>query len=162
MHFTWPAWDKAQSRLALFVKFVLRSFVGFPREPLAQDKKCVFVWEIAGRKFRQITVWWVSGSRLLTLPVEGRDREQITVIWLVSPQPWWVWAAGSPLFADRSEEESALAVKQNLKRGDSHRARHVTHAAECMRPPTHGWTNACCVISMQPLSSCTPGNYTKR
>ena len=32
----------------------LRSFcVGLPREPLPRDKKCVFVWENAGRKVQK-------------------------------------------------------------------------------------------------------------
>ena len=57
MHFTWPAWDKSQSRLALFVKCVcvasVSVFCGKSWEPLPRYKKCVFVWENAGCKFQK-------------------------------------------------------------------------------------------------------------
>ena len=54
MHFTWPAWDKAQSRLSILVKFVCVASVSvFRGNPCRERKNAFFVWENADAKFRE-------------------------------------------------------------------------------------------------------------
>ena len=43
MHFTWPAWDKAQSRVALFVKFVCIASVSVFRGNPCRERKNAFL-----------------------------------------------------------------------------------------------------------------------